>query len=176
MTDSSPESLFASVLAHREAGQEVDLEALCRAHPEHAEELRQLDEQWRRLDDIRHRFQPSASKTEILQEHADTDIDPRVRLDGDDSDDFTERLIGQLSDRTPASIRYQTRGEVGRGGFGSVLRVWDEDLRRHLAMKVLLPKRRHSKQGDTTPVHKRHLARFRFLQLGGSITQIRMRS
>jgi serine/threonine protein kinase len=35
--------------------------------------------------------------------------------------------------------RYAMKSEVGRGGMGAVLRVWDEDLRRHLAMKVVLP-------------------------------------
>ena len=30
--------------------------------------------------------------------------------------------------------------ELARGGQGSVLKVWDEDLRRNLAMKVVLSK------------------------------------
>jgi serine/threonine protein kinase len=34
--------------------------------------------------------------------------------------------------------RYEVRGEIGRGGMGAVLHVWDDDLRRSLAMKVIL--------------------------------------
>ncbi len=33
--------------------------------------------------------------------------------------------------------RYEPRGEVGRGGMGLVLRVWDQHLHRELAMKLL---------------------------------------
>ncbi|NJM25557.1 MAG: hypothetical protein HC859_08740 [Bacteroidia bacterium] len=33
--------------------------------------------------------------------------------------------------------RYTDQGEIGRGGMGVVLRVFDEDVRRNLAMKVL---------------------------------------
>src|SRR5258707_14606525 len=33
---------------------------------------------------------------------------------------------------------YRILGEIGRGGMGAILRVWDEELGRHLAMKVAL--------------------------------------
>jgi len=33
--------------------------------------------------------------------------------------------------------RYEVRGEVARGGMGAILEVWDAELRRTLAMKVL---------------------------------------
>ena len=32
--------------------------------------------------------------------------------------------------------RYRLQSEVGRGGQGAVLSVWDDDLRRNLAMKI----------------------------------------
>jgi len=34
--------------------------------------------------------------------------------------------------------RFEIRGEIARGGMGAILKVWDEDLHRHLAMKVVL--------------------------------------
>ncbi|MHC4378701.1 MAG: hypothetical protein ACYS26_19035 [Planctomycetota bacterium] len=37
-----PEELFAEYLAAQEAGEAVDFEALCAAHPEVADELREL--------------------------------------------------------------------------------------------------------------------------------------
>ena len=33
--------------------------------------------------------------------------------------------------------RYRVLGEVARGGMGTILEVWDEELKRPLAMKVL---------------------------------------
>ena len=48
------------------------------------------------------------------------------------------RLVDQLRAYTPASTRYWIQGEVGRGGMGAVLEVWDDALRRTLAMKVML--------------------------------------
>ena len=38
--------------------------------------------------------------------------------------------------------RYEIQREIARGGMGAILRVWDEDLRRNLAMKVVLARRR----------------------------------
>ena len=57
---------------------------------------------------------------------------------------------------------------MGQGGQGAILRVWDEDLRRHLAMKVILGKvpatDRPGEKADldaaTPPVHPRTVGRF----------------
>lgn len=46
--------------------------------------------------------------------------------------------VKRLTDRPPSSDRYRDEGEFARGGMGSIRRVWDGDLRRTLAMKVLL--------------------------------------
>jgi formylglycine-generating enzyme required for sulfatase activity/serine/threonine protein kinase len=45
-----------------------------------------------------------------------------------------EKLARQRAD---PGARYEVKGELGRGGMGLVLEVWDTDLRRALAMKVL---------------------------------------
>ena len=52
--------------------------------------------------------------------------------------DFTSEVLRRLAEREKPYGRYQLEGEVAHGGQGAVLRVWDEDLRRHLAMKVIL--------------------------------------
>ena len=49
--------------------------------------------------------------------------------------DNDERTMDPAPDRAP---RYRISEEIGRGGMGTVYRVWDRDLRRSLAMKVLL--------------------------------------
>jgi formylglycine-generating enzyme required for sulfatase activity/serine/threonine protein kinase len=72
-----------------------------------------------------------------------------------------EDLLGELVRRlgTRGSFgRYVVRGEVARGGMGAILRVRDEDLRRDLAMKVVLT--RGSGKAGTTPAEVRVLGRF----------------
>lgn len=52
---SPAESLFAQHLAHADAGEPSDFEALCRAHPQAATELRQLKAEWNRHESIARR-------------------------------------------------------------------------------------------------------------------------
>jgi serine/threonine-protein kinase len=64
------------------------------------------------------------------------DVDARVALDRTDHD--RPRDPSQPKDEPPGRIgRYHLRGEVGHGGQGAILHVFDQDLRRHLAMKVV---------------------------------------
>ncbi|MGE0432592.1 MAG: serine/threonine-protein kinase, partial [Planctomycetota bacterium] len=43
------------------------------------------------------------------------------------------------ADRPGQLGRYHVRGELGRGGMGAVLRAFDRDIRREVAVKVMLP-------------------------------------
>ena len=66
-------------------------------------------------------------------------------------------LLAPLRDRDPES-RYEARGEIGRGGMGAVLRIWDRDLDRPLAMKVILGQAERT--GQTPPAETAKVARF----------------
>jgi formylglycine-generating enzyme required for sulfatase activity/serine/threonine protein kinase len=68
-------------------------------------------------------------------------------------------LLRRLETRSSNYERYEPKGEIASGGQGTILQVWDEDLRRHLAMKVLLGNSDVSER-RSTPVDSRALARF----------------
>ena len=55
--------------------------------------------------------------------------------------------------------RYQREGEVAAGGQGVIFKAWDEDLKRHLAMKVLHPAQVDAPEGES-PGDMRSLGRF----------------
>ena len=55
--------------------------------------------------------------------------------------------------------RYEVIGEFARGGMGAILRVWDRELRRMVAMKVVLG-RGNEETGNTPPVDEKTLGRF----------------
>ncbi|MFT5292431.1 MAG: hypothetical protein ACI82F_004519, partial [Planctomycetota bacterium] len=92
-----------------------------------------------------------------LQNRVGRDIDPGIQLqdesellrgDGEAGADPGDpkgsggsssgrRLIDKLADSVKLSSRYRVSRELARGGMGTILRVWDDDLRRNLAMKVM---------------------------------------
>ncbi len=88
-----------------------------------------------------------------------------MSLPGDDEEPagasgFSAEVLERLGERKGAFGRYVLMGEIGRGGQGAVMRVWDEDLRRALAMKVLLGEVEPDASGTTPPVDGRTLGRF----------------
>jgi len=67
-------------------------------------------------------------------------------------------LLGRLARQAGAASRYEIGEEIARGGMGAILRVWDGDLRRQLAMKIVLPA---GPEGEAPcEVDSRVLARF----------------
>ena len=72
----------------------------------------------------------------------------------------TGSLLERLKQHAPRSTRYQLEGEIARGGMGAILKVWDADLRRNLAMKVILGREGDPGEGKTPPIEPKLLARF----------------
>ncbi len=127
------EEALVDLFARREAGEAVDIDEYCRLHPERALELRRAHGELFALFEELERLGKSFATER--SEHApagpeEVDLGPISAL----STQILERLTG----RKLASHRYRLEDEVARGGMGAVLRVWDEDLRRALAMKVML--------------------------------------
>jgi len=100
--------------------EEITLDELCREHGRVADELRELDR----------RFHATAAAPE------------RISLESDAS--TAQSALRRILESRPESDRYATRGEINRGGMGAIFKVWDEGLRRSLAMKVVLGARRGS--------------------------------
>lgn len=63
---------------------------------------------------------------------------PTVQLRDDAADSVSGPRIDKLRASGNTTERYVVKGEIGRGGMGAVLKIFDSDLRRNLAMKVIL--------------------------------------
>ncbi|MCC6407071.1 MAG: serine/threonine protein kinase [Planctomycetes bacterium] len=74
-------------------------------------------------------------------------------------DAAAEDVLARCANRRNAFERYRIAGELARGGMGSILKVWDEDLRRELAMKVVLSERTDA-SSSTDSRERGRLARF----------------
>ena len=74
--------------------------------------------------------------------------------------DFVSEVLRGLERRREGGARYAIEKEVARGGQGAVLRVWDEDLRRSLAMKVILDQHGEAWRGTKSVLVRRTLRRF----------------
>ena len=156
------ESLFLEWLARQAGGDDEGFEVLCREHPELQAELRSLRVMHRRLLQVIQEAGGAESLSRQLASHFGSRVDPRVTLEPEEraQSGASAEVLSRLAGRGPASTRYRIKGEVAHGGMGAVLRVWDEDLRRHLAMKVMLGKAPLETTGQTPPVDQRLLARF----------------
>jgi tetratricopeptide (TPR) repeat protein/serine/threonine protein kinase len=67
--------------------------------------------------------------------------DPKVDLLDAGSDSVEDALssrVASLRSSSGSKQRYTLQGEIGRGGMGAILKIFDTDLRRNLAMKVVL--------------------------------------
>ncbi len=116
---------------------------------------------------------------ERLSRAVGSDVDPGVDLEGasphrsDSADDDggasgssgdsgsgTFGVIARMQGRPGRSKRYRYEGEIARGGMGAIREVWDEDLRRKLAMKVALGRGKGSSSSAANELDPRLLSRF----------------
>jgi len=174
LTESSPsptaEALFDTWLRRRAQGEELPLEVLCAEQPDLAEPLRRLHAHWLARSEPAGispaRPAGSGASGGSLEQRLKQRFGPEVELSvslehsqrGAEESVSSTRLVRRLAEHSAEHTRYALKGELARGGMGAVLKVWDEDLRRNLAMKVLLPSAtqnaRHPEGGP------RRLARF----------------
>lgn len=109
-----------------------------------------------------------ASLIQRLHEDYGVELDAQVTLAPDselsrepqDSAAPSTGTLKRLSSHTSPTTRYRVDGEIARGGMGAILEVWDEDLRRRLAMKVALNSKSGSSAGPASDLDPLVLARF----------------
>ncbi len=65
--------------------------------------------------------------------------------------------LERLEAHTPDEARYELEGEIARGGMGIIQRVWDGDLRRSIARKIL---GKDAKGSDSRKSDPRTIGRF----------------
>ncbi|HED64746.1 MAG TPA: hypothetical protein ENJ09_04235 [Planctomycetes bacterium] len=109
------------------------------------------------------RSDESPSFRQKLESRFGPEVDPGIDLqarEGDVSGQSSMGLVRKLSEHGTVSGRYEIRQEIARGGMGTVLRVWDDDLRRNLAMKVLRSKERIRVEGGGADIDNEKLVRF----------------
>ena len=136
------EQLYVEFLGSDEASLTDGFERLAQRHPQLEDELRSL--------------------------HADFENLERVLDEAAASPEFPFEELSRLHARG-GHKRYRIEGEIARGGQGAVMRIWDSDLKRHLAMKLTLGRVTSSSAGDgnsptpassTPPLDSRTIHRF----------------
>ena len=134
------EEHFAARLVELEDGTPGVLEELCEEHPQFATYFQELHEDWKRVRDI---FDAGGGSPQTLSVDLGKlvagVIDERKEAGAaSGSDTATEAAIGRLRERLDPESRLEVQGELARGGMGAVLSVLDKNLRREMAMKVML--------------------------------------
>ena len=141
-----------------EEGAEPEIGELCALHPDFAEELGRLFAEWQAISSSLRDATPGLSLGSMLR----STLEPGSTgsHEGPRAADSARELLGQLASQSSAESRYQLRGEIARGGMGVVLRAYDANLRRNLAMKVILGQGEVTSSGNTPPVDLASLGRF----------------
>ncbi|HEX5139292.1 MAG TPA: protein kinase [Planctomycetota bacterium] len=124
------EAAFALYLARMGKGEQVDFESFCGERPSIAVPLREIHAAWQAQ-------RPPSRSGERLSLRAFMNRRPAVELDPEAPKDVPSSGVrDRLSHLAARSDRYELRDEIARGGMGVILKVWDKDLRRTLAMKA----------------------------------------
>ncbi len=145
---SEAEAAFFEFLAGQQGGAAADFEAFVAARPGLAAELRQLHRSWTDIQPVLNSLiggdAAGLSLTRLLESRGQPSRTPpsiapslSLRLDEGPPGPAADALMEQLLASAPVVPRYRVESEIGRGGMGTIHRVWDEHLRRQLAMKVI---------------------------------------
>jgi eukaryotic-like serine/threonine-protein kinase len=169
-TPQNPEAVeaFLEYLRRCEVQESLEFESFLAGQSEglHAP-LRRLHEEFERVSALLERLAPAASFSDHIRARYGESVDPGIDLSGDRTSAETPSsgsgaggaTMARLSrEGQAADSRYDRRREIARGGMGKIIEVWDGDLRRSLAMKVILGRKRANHA--ESEVDDRRLSRF----------------
>ncbi|MBL8766599.1 MAG: protein kinase [Planctomycetes bacterium] len=129
------DDMLSAYLDRKDRGEPIPFEQYCAEHPEFAAALRERlggAATLRDADGVAH-----SSLAKRLEAALGPQPVPAITLDRNAEGDRTPELLEALESRREPASRYHVKNQIARGGMGTILRVWDSDLRRHLAMKVM---------------------------------------
>ena len=138
------EELFTShIVALEERGEEF-LDELCEENPELASTLRELFHEWRSVADLFKEVIPDRGTISAdLGPLLGSLVQAGAKKSGAGKSK-SRAVIESIRERLAGGERYEVQEEFARGGMGAILRVFDRNIRREMAMKVML------KQGPLT--------------------------
>ncbi|HVS10294.1 MAG TPA: protein kinase, partial [Planctomycetota bacterium] len=142
------EAAFALYLARLARGQQAHFDSFCAERPALADALHQLHERWTAA---RRELRPPSVESAFasrLEEHFGAQAGPQIMLEAEPEGGDAAGLEHLRRHAEATRERYVLRGEIARGGMGAIIKVWDTDLRRPLAMKVMLGEERGGAGAD----------------------------
>lgn len=148
------EDLFAAWAIRVENGETADIGTLLRAHPQQAETLRHLHTDWSRFRALREGVLPSGPRSVAADDNATRPETANLECR------YTSFVLQQLGLTPLATPRYRFGTQLGQGGGGVVVKVWDERLKRSLAMKLARHSRIAGGPADQRVAEPEKLARF----------------
>lgn len=134
MEESGASSLFSQFVAAREKGLDPDLDQYCRQHPAHANELRELVHVWQHAGSILRGDEDPAGDAPPNNGRCGLRLSPPI---AEEREPIVASLLARLARRGPPKQRFAVKERIGQGGMGAVYRVYDHELGRHVAAKVI---------------------------------------
>lgn len=174
--------LFAEFRLRQDDGETIELDAFIAEYPLFEKELREIERNERRLASLSGIFglsggletapvdiHPSSEAALAGEEASARPAAPPANSSRKDTDETpsksdrpaprrTKELIDGIKSRENPFVRYRIERKVGQGSMGEVFRVWDQDLRRTLAMKILSRGLTHRKPEDVDRTLTRFVA------------------
>ncbi len=133
---------FARYLLAYDQGEAPPFADYCAAHPEHADALHRLHQRWAEANTAMQDFENAEAVAPVAPVELGVEQEPPISL---------RHALPPTADMRSPTARYGEHQVIARGGMGEIQRVWDADLRRAIAMKVLREANAPSHTDHRTP-------------------------